>query len=106
MTDAPEPRSSSSNNVREQKGLLRFDIIDEEGWEWIVLRLSNDAPSSIHKRRTLEQLDLSNEAKFKVNDRRYRFSWTNDGMRDTDDKKVKFTTDSDDVVVSDIDLII
>ncbi|CAD6564990.1 MAG: hypothetical protein CYPHOPRED_005000 [Cyphobasidiales sp. Tagirdzhanova-0007] len=115
---------------KNHKGLLRFDLVDEDGWEWIVLSLSPDANASAsasdhdydhdcdcsetakhNPRRQLVQLDLSPATKLKVNGSYNRFSWTSDGIRDTDDKKVYYTLDGDregwagEGVVSDIELM-
>ena len=81
-----------------QKGLLRFDIIDEDGWQWTVLHLNKQT-------REIEVLELTEDARAAVNDKRNRFSWTGDGRRDIEDKRVHFEC-QDDAVVQPSDMLI
>lgn len=78
------------------KGILRFDVIDEHGWEWYVIyKQPNDAkctasPASLGVR----YYDLDGSLKAKVNSRSEGFSWTTDGRRIVEDKKVWVTLSS------------
>jgi hypothetical protein len=81
--DVGQSREGLRSSQIQLKGLLRFDIIDEDGWQWTVLHLDKETKS-------LEVLGLDEEARAAVNDRQNRFSWTKDGRRDIDGKKVLF----------------
>jgi len=91
---------TASEHPRRKKGLLQFEIIDEQGWQWSVLHLAPDSSSSSPS-QNLVCSELSHEARRKVNDRRNRFSWTSDGRRDIDDKKVWVVLESPRAVVQD-----
>ena len=80
---------SATKAATKEKGILRFDIIDENGWQWTVLHLDK-------RTRLLEVLELTEEARAAVNERCNRFSWTKDGkQRDIEDEKVLFHLDQD-----------
>ena len=82
----PTAKASMRTSSRPRKALLRFDIIDEDGWQWIALALHP-------KTKLLEELELSVKVRAAVNDRGRRFSWTDGGQRIMEDRRVHIWTE-------------
>lgn len=97
------------------KALLRFNVVDQDGWQWFVmygepprphydsgveLDTNQPAPRREGSNPVVMYADLVGAVRGKVNNRQHRFSWLDDGRRIIEDRKVWLTLQSKDVHAS------
>ena len=97
------------------KALLRFNVIDEDGWQWFVMyeeppqprydsgvELDTNQPVPRHAERkpVIMYADLVGAARDKVNDRQNRISWLDYGRRIIEDRKVWLTLRAEDMHIA------
>lgn len=101
------------------KALLRFNVVDQDGWQWFVMygepprphydsgvefEANQPVPRREGSKPVVMYADLVGAARDKVNDRQHRFSWLDDGRRSIEDRKVWLTLQAKDVhAASDIE---